>query len=72
MSPSSRVLISAASLLRAVTVEPVLFLYMLGITLLFSVFQSLIYQKVCSHNFEEHICRSVAYVLEDLGNIAEG
>ena len=38
-------------LMSLITVEPVLFFYMLGIFLLFSVIQNLIYQKVCIHLF---------------------
>ncbi len=36
--------------LRWVTVEPVLFFYMLGLFLLFGVFQNMVYQKVCMEN----------------------
>lgn len=42
-----------------VTAEPVLFFYMLGVFLLFSVFQNLVYQQVCSNKFAGEICSNL-------------
>ncbi len=48
--------VASGGLNSKVTVEPVLFLYMLGIYLLYGVIQDLIYQKVCLENFGEEGC----------------
>lgn len=45
--------------IREVTVEPVLFFYMLGMYLLFSVFQNLVYQQVCNENYDESVCSNL-------------
>ena len=41
---------------RIVTVEPVLFFYMLATFMQYSVFQDLVYQKTCSYNFNSTVC----------------
>eukprot|EP00095_Tigriopus_kingsejongensis_P003106 maker-scaffold428_size174301-snap-gene-0.23 protein:Tk03106 transcript:maker-scaffold428_size174301-snap-gene-0.23-mRNA-1 annotation:"hypothetical protein DAPPUDRAFT_328004" len=46
-------------LVRSVTVEPVLFLYMLGVYLLFSVFQNLVYEKVCLQHANATVCANL-------------
>lgn len=44
------------SILSSVTVEPVLFLFMLAVFMQYSVFQDLIYQKVCARTFNTTVC----------------
>ncbi|XP_059081316.1 proton-coupled folate transporter-like [Tigriopus californicus] len=41
---------------KNITVEPVLFLYMLGVYLLYSVFQNLVYEKVCLEHNNSTVC----------------
>ncbi|CAL4097575.1 unnamed protein product, partial [Meganyctiphanes norvegica] len=42
-----------------VTVEPVLFLHMLGIFMLFPAILDLIYSKVCIHSYNKNICSNL-------------
>jgi hypothetical protein len=44
-------------ILSLVTVEPVLFLYMLGLLTQFSIFQDLLYQKTCHQHFNASVCQ---------------
>lgn len=44
------------SALSVVTVEPVLFIYMLATFMQYSVFQDLVYQKTCRENYNESVC----------------
>ena len=45
--------------LSIVTVEPVLFFYMLATFMQYSVFQDLVYQKTCHNNFNETVCHNL-------------
>ena len=45
--------------LSIVTVEPVLFFYMLATFMQYSVFQDLVYQKTCHNNFNNTICHNL-------------
>ena len=49
------------TLRRWVTVEPALFLYMLGIFLLFGVFQSMLYDRVCLSLYQQDECGLALY-----------
>ena len=51
---------SPVRLLRRVTVEPVLFLYMFSIYLLFGVFQNLVYNSVCRLKYDEAVCGNLS------------
>lgn len=42
-----------------VTVEPVLFFYMLATFMQYSVFQDLVYQKTCHNNFNITVCHNL-------------
>lgn len=44
---------------KSITVEPVLFLYMLGVYLLYSVFQNLVYEKVCLEHNDPSVCANL-------------
>lgn len=45
--------------LAVVTVEPVLFFYMLATFMQYSVFQDLVYQKTCYNNFNASVCQNL-------------
>lgn len=45
--------------LSIVTVEPVLFFYMLATFMQYSVFQDLVYQKTCYSNFNASVCHNL-------------
>lgn len=45
--------------LSIVTVEPVLFFYMLATFMQYSVFQDLVYQKTCQNNFNSSVCHNL-------------
>ncbi len=45
--------------LSIITVEPVLFIYMLATFMQYSVFQDLVYQKTCQSNFNESVCQNL-------------
>ncbi len=47
------------SRLKHVTVEPVLFLYMFSLYLLFSSFQNLVYTSVCALKFDNVTCANL-------------
>ena len=51
---------SPVYLLRKVTVEPVLFLYMFSLYLLFGVFQNLVYNSVCMLKYDEAVCGNLS------------
>ena len=44
---------------KLITVEPVLFLYMLGIYMQYGIFQDLVYEKVCITSFNETVCQNL-------------
>lgn len=46
--------------LRKVIVEPVLFLYMFSIYLLFGVFQNLVYNSVCRLKYDDVVCGNLS------------
>lgn len=52
--------------IAVVTVEPVLFLYMLATFMQYSVFQDLVYQKTCHDNFNVSICEHLNNHTEEL------
>ena len=54
-------MVSRPKFLSRVTVEPVLFLYMLGIFLLYGVIQALIYRRVCLESFGDGACGDSLY-----------
>lgn len=56
-APSS--LVRFKNALSIVTVEPVLFMYMLATFMQYSVFQDLVYQKTCHHNFNASVCHNL-------------
>lgn len=45
--------------LKAITVEPVMFLYMFSIFLQFITMQALVYEKVCTRNFNSTVCANI-------------
>ena len=47
------------SALSIVTVEPVLFMYMLATFMQYSVFQDLVYEKTCQYNFNSSVCQNL-------------
>lgn len=46
--------------LSVITVEPVLFLYMLATFMQYSVFQDLVYQKTCRDNYDVAVCHNLS------------
>ena len=54
-----------------VTVEPVLFFYMLASFMQYSAFQDLVYQKTCLDNFNETVCQNLNNITEALDLVQE-
>lgn len=54
-----------------VTVEPVLFIYMLATFMQYSVFQDLVYQKTCQSNFNSSVCQNLNNNSYALGVVQE-
>jgi len=58
-APAANTLDKLKNVLSIVTVEPVLFLYMLATFMQYSVFQDLVYQKTCQSNFNSSVCQNL-------------
>jgi PCFT/HCP family folate transporter-like MFS transporter 1/3 len=58
-APVASTLVKFKKALSIVTVEPVLFLYMLATFMQYSVFQDLVYQKTCQSNFNSSVCQDL-------------
>ncbi|XP_046438910.1 proton-coupled folate transporter-like [Daphnia pulex] len=58
-APAANRLDKFKNVLAIVTVEPVLFLYMLATFMQYSVFQDLVYQKTCQSNFNSSVCQNL-------------
>ena len=54
-----------------VTVEPVLFFYMLATFMQYSVFQDLVYKKTCLDNFNKTVCQNLNNITEALDLVQE-
>ena len=59
------------NVLSVITVEPVLFFYMLATFMQYAVFQDLVYEKTCLDNFNQTVCQNLNNNTEALDIVQE-